>query len=91
MRKNLSSTWRGALGGGLAPDATSRRTKALPMSRGFFATSARDPRTMAPYDASLSWRGSAVGLNEVRPDLRVPIAQNRRVLNRWLPPEPREN
>jgi len=55
MRKNLSSTWRGALGGGLAPDATSRRTKALPMSRGFFATSARDPRTMAPYDASLSW------------------------------------
>jgi cell division protein FtsW len=55
MRKHLSSTWREALGVGLAPDATSRRTKALPTSRGFFATSARDPRTMAPYDASLSW------------------------------------
>src|SRR4030095_8428092 len=55
MRKHLSSTWREALGVGLAPDATSRRTKVLATRRGFFATSARDPRTMAPYDASLSW------------------------------------
>src|SRR4030095_3316513 len=55
MRKHLSATCREALGVGLAPDATARRTKALPTSRGFFATSARDPRTMAPYDASLSW------------------------------------
>ena len=58
MRKNLSSTWREALRVGLAPDATSRKAKALPASKGFFggfATAVRDPRTMAPYDASLSW------------------------------------
>jgi cell division protein FtsW len=58
MRKNLSSTWREALWVGLAPDATSRKAKALPANKGFFggfATVARDPRTMAPYDASLSW------------------------------------
>jgi cell division protein FtsW len=58
MRKNLTSTWQEVLRVGLAPDATSRKTKALPASKGFFggfATAARDPRTMAPYDASLSW------------------------------------
>ena len=58
MRKNLSSTWREALWVGLAPDPMPTRAKALPTGKGLFSairTGSRDARTMAPYDASLSW------------------------------------
>jgi cell division protein FtsW len=58
MRKTLTSGATSGLWRKLQPDSASSRPKALSAGKGFFGglgAAARDPRTMAPYDASLSW------------------------------------
>ena len=54
MRKALTTASAPGLWVRLAPDHGSGKAKASPASRRFFGGE-RDPRTMAPYDASLSW------------------------------------
>ena len=58
MRKTLTSAAPPGFWGRLAPDVAPRKSNASSRGSRFlggFATGARDPRTMAPYDASLSW------------------------------------